>query len=131
MQRGLQLVQSVGTVEHRRDVGVTIVRVPEAVHDLALGSFSVGSDVVVAVHFGGRYEVTCKYTAFVELHSRPVQARLNLAPLAKVRRRTPACRAAFSPWSGQGYSSTCMLQVQLLSPLQLRSALLCARWRRR
>lgn len=89
MQRGLQLVQSVGTLEHWRDVGVTVVRVPEPVHDVALASFAIGSDAVVAVYFGGRYEVTVKYTAFIELHSRPVQARLDFAPLVKVRRRTP------------------------------------------
>jgi hypothetical protein len=83
--RGLQLIQTLGSVKRFDDVGVVAIRVPEPVHYTSLFSFSVGADVVVSLYSGNRYEVECKYTQFVNVHSRPVHARLDLKPLAKVR----------------------------------------------
>jgi hypothetical protein len=82
---GLQAVQQHGSVSRLHHIGVTIVRAPRPLHYAALFTHSVGADVVVSVYDGNRYEVERKYTQFVNLHSRLVQPRIDMAPLAKVR----------------------------------------------
>jgi hypothetical protein len=82
--QGLQLIKTLGSVERFDDVGIVAVRALEPVHYTSLFSFSVGADVVVSMYSGNRYEVECKYTQFVDVHSRPVHARLDKTPLCKV-----------------------------------------------
>lgn len=84
--RGLASVREEGSVTRREDLGLTFVHAPQPLHYYSLFSWSAGTDVVVAMYSGNRYEVECKYTQFVVLHSRPVWPRVNLAPLAEVRR---------------------------------------------
>ena len=57
----------------------------EPLHYTALFSHTVGSDVVVSMYDGNQMEVECKYTQFVNVHSRPVYPRVDMAPLAKAR----------------------------------------------
>lgn len=52
-------------------------------HYYALFSHSIGLDYVLSLYDGGRYELECKYTQFVAVHSRPVWPRFDLTPLAK------------------------------------------------
>lgn len=86
---GLASVRDRGSVEQFPDIGLTVVRAPQALHYYSLFSHTVGSDAVLSVYPGNRYEVECKYTQFVMFSSRPVRARLDLQPLAQVR---CACR---------------------------------------
>ena len=78
-------MQAHGAVSRHDDIGVTVVRSPEQLHYTSLFTFTVGTDVVVSVYEGCRYEVECKYTQFVNVHSRPVWPRVDLAPLSTVR----------------------------------------------
>lgn len=82
--RGLQSVREQGSVARRGDLGLTIVHAPQPLHYYSLFSWSAGTDVVVAVYGGRRYEVECKYTQFVNLHSRPVWPRIAMDALAEV-----------------------------------------------
>jgi hypothetical protein len=50
---------------------------------------------------GSRYEVECKYTQFVQLVSRPVWPRLDMAPLAAVLNTLEASLGSSSAGSGQ------------------------------
>ena len=47
----------------------------------------------------GRYEVECKYTQFVRVHSRPVAARLDMGRLAAALNRADPGRAPGTSWS--------------------------------
>lgn len=85
VMRGLEEVRNEGSVTRREDLGVTVVRAPHPLHYYSLFSWSTGTDVVVAVYSGNRYEVECKYTQFVNLHSRRVWPRVSLEALAEVR----------------------------------------------
>ena len=85
VMRGLHSVRDEGSVTRRQDLGVTIVHAPQPLHYYALFSWTAGADVVVSMYSGNRYEVECKYTQYVNLHSRPVWPRINMRPLAEVR----------------------------------------------
>lgn len=67
------------------NLGLTIVHAPRPLHYTALFSFSVGTDVVVSMYDGSRYEVECKYTQFINMHSRGAWPRVDMAPLSQVR----------------------------------------------
>ena len=66
------------------ELGVMVIRAPHPPHYYALFSLAKGTDAVVSVYPGNRYEVEYRYTGFVELQSRPTWPRFNLAHLAKV-----------------------------------------------
>lgn len=87
--RGLDEVRNDGKVTRREDLGVTVVQAPHPLHYYSLFSWSTGTDVVVAMYSGNRYEVECKYTQFVNLHSRRVWPRVSLEALAEVRSPSP------------------------------------------
>ncbi len=63
-------------------LGVCVVRCESPVHYYALFSLATDADVVVSIYSGGRYEVECKYTGFVDYRSRATWPRVNLRPLA-------------------------------------------------
>ncbi|MEW5314804.1 MAG: hypothetical protein WDW38_006273 [Sanguina aurantia] len=69
-------------VEQRRDIGLTIISAPEPQHYYSLFSLSIGFDVVLSMYDYNRYEVECKYTQFVDVHSRPVWPRIDMLALA-------------------------------------------------
>eukprot|EP00892_Ulva_mutabilis_P003797 jgi/Ulvmu1/178/UM001_0182.1 len=100
VMRGLASVREHGSVTRREDVGVTVVRTPQPLHYYSLFSWTAGTDVVIAVYGGRRYEVECKYTSYVNLHSRPVWPRVSMAPLAE------ALNAEEDPQRGLRWRST-------------------------
>lgn len=87
VMRGLNSVLDEGSVMRRDDIGVTVVRAPQPLHYYSLFSWSTGTDVVVSVYDGNRYEVECKYTQFVNVCSRPVWPRVSMGALTDVRPR--------------------------------------------
>uniref|UniRef100_A0A061R1C2 Uncharacterized protein n=2 Tax=Tetraselmis sp. GSL018 TaxID=582737 RepID=A0A061R1C2_9CHLO len=76
-----------GRVEAFPDLGLAVARPPRPLHYYCTFSRTVGSDVLLTVYEGGRYELEAKYTQFVDLHSRPVWPRLDFQPLAKAMNR--------------------------------------------
>ena len=64
------------------EVGLAVVRTPQPVPYYALFGPTVGSDWVLSLYDGQRYELECKYTTWIDLASRPTLPRLALAPLA-------------------------------------------------
>ncbi|KXZ54901.1 hypothetical protein GPECTOR_4g973 [Gonium pectorale] len=72
-------------VELHRPVGLAVVRAPEpTLHYYSIFSYTVGYDTVLTMYDGQRYEVESKYTQFVNVFSRPVWPRIDMAPLARV-----------------------------------------------
>jgi hypothetical protein len=63
------------------EIGLTVVRTPSPVHYYALFSPSSGTDIVLSLYDGHRYELEYKYTTWVDLHSRPTLPRVPLPPL--------------------------------------------------
>ncbi len=55
---------------------------------------------------GQRYEVESRYTQFVNLHSRPVTARLDLGPLAELLNAVDVGREAGTHWAAPRYVDT-------------------------
>ena len=55
---------------------------------------------------GQRYEVESRYTQFVNLHSRPVTARLDLGPLAELLNVVDVGREAGTHWAAPRYVDT-------------------------
>lgn len=58
-----------------------------------------------------RYELECKYTQAVAVHSRPVTARLDLAPLARALNRLEDA-AALGPVRGRGRVTLLLLRLR-------------------
>ena len=65
-------------------IGLAIARPDGPMHYYSLFSRSLGSDVLLTVYPGNKYELEAKYTQYVQFHSRPVWPRLDFGPLAKV-----------------------------------------------
>ena len=63
-------------------LGLAIVNAPWPMHYYALFGRTAGLDTVMTIMPGGRYEVECKYTGYVQLASRDVLPRLSLVRLA-------------------------------------------------
>uniref|UniRef100_A0A7R9YSI3 Oxidation resistance protein 1 n=1 Tax=Chlamydomonas euryale TaxID=1486919 RepID=A0A7R9YSI3_9CHLO len=70
------------SVELHRPIGLAVLRSPNPMHYYALFSQTCGCDYVLTMYSGGRYELECKYTQFVQVHSRPVMPRFDLTALA-------------------------------------------------
>ncbi|KAL6759905.1 TLD-domain-containing protein [Haematococcus lacustris] len=65
-------------------VGLAVLHCAEPMHYYSLFSHTHGADVVLMMFDGNRYEVECKYTQYVHVHTRPVWPRLDLSALALV-----------------------------------------------
>ncbi|KAG2498182.1 hypothetical protein HYH03_003937 [Edaphochlamys debaryana] len=95
-------------VERHRAVGLTVLRAPEpTLHYYSLFSHTVGYDTVLTMYGGQRYELESKYTQFVNVWSRPVWPRIDMAPLARVLNRMD--ERALGPqlrWSAARFTDT-------------------------
>jgi hypothetical protein len=60
----------------------------------------------VSLYPGRRYEVESRYTQFVNLHSRPAHARLDLGPLAQLLNMVDVGREAGTHWAAPRYVDT-------------------------
>ncbi|MBG8552061.1 DUF6687 family protein [Hymenobacter guriensis] len=70
------------TVRRYPEIGLTVVRTPEPLPYYALFSPSIGTDIVLSLYDGQRYELEYKYTTWIDLESRPTLPRLPLNGLA-------------------------------------------------
>ncbi|MBX0290646.1 hypothetical protein K3G63_09370 [Hymenobacter sp. HSC-4F20] len=70
------------TFRHYPKIGLTVVRTPEPVPYYALFGPTAGTDMVLSLYDGQRYEFEYKYTTWVDLESRPTLPRLPLDELA-------------------------------------------------
>ncbi|TYZ07581.1 hypothetical protein FY528_14555 [Hymenobacter lutimineralis] len=80
------------TVRRYPDVGLTVVTTPEPLPYYALFAPSIGTDMVLSLYDGQRYEFEYKYTTWIDLESRPTLPRLPLDGLASqlnAREQTP------------------------------------------
>lgn len=92
---------------HRHDnLGMVVLRPARPLNYYSLFSFAIGADTVVTVLPGNRYEVESRYTQFVSLFSRPVQARLDLGPLAKALNRVDTGREEGVQWASNSLVDT-------------------------
>lgn len=90
----------------RRDypeIGLVVVRTPEPVPYYALFGPTAGSDIVLSLYGGGRYELEYKYTTWVDLDSRPTLPRVSLAPLAA---RLNDLETSGRRWAADGLTDT-------------------------
>ncbi len=68
-------------ITQHKDIGLTVVRTPQPVSYYALFSASHGSDILLSIYDGNRYELEYKYTTWVDIVSRPTLPRIVLQSL--------------------------------------------------
>ncbi|KAL4433981.1 hypothetical protein ABPG75_000422 [Micractinium tetrahymenae] len=93
-------------VQAHPQLGLAVLRPPRPLHYYSLFSHALGADTVLTVLPGQRYEVESRYTQFVNLWSRPVQARLDMAPLAAALNRLDTGREAGTEWASSSMVDT-------------------------
>ncbi|MBD2715475.1 hypothetical protein IC231_10545 [Hymenobacter sp. BT646] len=76
------LHSSATAVRRYPEIGLTVVRTPEPLPYYALFSPSIGTDMVLSLYDGQRYEFEYKYTTWIDLESRATLPRLPLDALA-------------------------------------------------
>ncbi|AII50895.1 DUF6687 family protein [Hymenobacter sp. APR13] len=91
------------TVRRYPQIGLTVVRTPEPLPYYALFSASRGTDMVLSLYDGQRYEFEYKYTTWIDLESRPTLPRLPLDALAA---RLNALEATPRRWTHDGITDT-------------------------
>uniref|UniRef100_A0A7S3R957 Oxidation resistance protein 1 n=1 Tax=Dunaliella tertiolecta TaxID=3047 RepID=A0A7S3R957_DUNTE len=72
------------SVQLIKKLGFAVIQCPEPLHYYSLFSHTLGADVVLTMYDKNRYELECKYTQYIQLQSRPVWPRLDMAPLVQV-----------------------------------------------
>ncbi|MBT9393596.1 hypothetical protein KLP40_10525 [Hymenobacter sp. NST-14] len=104
VKRAVEVLQSPPTAVRRYpEIGLTVVRTPEPLPYYALFSPSRGTDIVLSLYDGQRYELEYKYTTWIDLESRPTRPRLPLGALAarlNAREQTPR------RWTHDGITDT-------------------------
>ncbi|UOQ76381.1 hypothetical protein MUN84_17740 [Hymenobacter sp. 5516J-16] len=70
------------TIRRYPEIGLMVVRTPEPVPYYALFGPTTGTDMVLSLYDGQRYEFEYKYTTWIDLESRPTLPRLPLQALA-------------------------------------------------
>ncbi|SDY05215.1 DUF6687 family protein [Hymenobacter psychrophilus] len=91
------------TVRRYPKIGLTVVRTPEPLPYYALFSPSSGTDLVLSLYDGQRYEFEYKYTTWIDLESRPTLPRLPLDGLAA---RLNALEQTPRRWTHDGITDT-------------------------
>jgi hypothetical protein len=81
-QAAVVMQSAATTVRCYPEIGLTVVRTPEPLPYYALFSASRGTDMVLSIYDGQRYEFEYKYTTWIDLESRPTLPRLPLEALA-------------------------------------------------
>lgn len=74
---------SITTVNKLNHLGLSIIKTRKPLSYYALFSETKGTDMVLCIYEGNRYELEFKYTTWVDIVSRPVMPRFNLDPLIK------------------------------------------------
>ncbi|KAF5829336.1 hypothetical protein DUNSADRAFT_16212 [Dunaliella salina] len=72
------------SVQLIKKLGFAVIQCTEPLHYYSLFSHTLGADVVLTMYDKNRYELECKYTQYIQLQSRPVWPRLDMAPLVQV-----------------------------------------------
>ncbi|WP_207895970.1 DUF6687 family protein [Hymenobacter gummosus] len=85
------------------DIGLTVVRTPEPLPYYALFGPTAGTDMVLSLYDGHRYEFEYKYTTWVDLESRPTRPRL---PLDALVAQLNAQETSGYHWAADGVTDT-------------------------
>ena len=93
-------------VESLGSIGLSIVRAEDPLHYYSLFSHSIGSDYVLSIYDGNRFELEAKYTQFVDFHSRPVFPRLDFGPLASTLNLMETNLPQGSQWVSPRFTDT-------------------------
>ncbi|MBT2557897.1 hypothetical protein J7E24_08880 [Hymenobacter sp. ISL-91] len=91
------------TVRRYPAIGLTVVQTPEPVPYYALFGPSIGTDMVLSLYDGQRYEFEYKYTTWIDLESRPTLPRLPLGALAD---RLNELEKTARRWTHEGITDT-------------------------
>ncbi|SET70411.1 DUF6687 family protein [Hymenobacter actinosclerus] len=104
VQQAVAVVQSPATTVRRYPaIGLTVVQTPAPLPYYALFGPSIGTDMVLSLYDGQRYEFEYKYTTWIDLESRPTLPRLPLAPLTD---RLNALETTPRRWTHEGITDT-------------------------
>ncbi|GAA3970442.1 DUF6687 family protein [Hymenobacter antarcticus] len=85
------------------EISLAVVATPTPVSYYALFGPTAGSDIVLSLYEGQRYELEYKYTTWIDLESRPTLPRLPLAPLVA---RLNALETSTRAWAADGITDT-------------------------
>ena len=88
---------------HYPEIGLAVVATPAPEPYYALFGPTAGSDIVLSLYEGQRYELEYKYTTWIDLESRPTLPRLPLAPLVA---RLNALETSGRAWAADGITDT-------------------------
>ncbi|WP_240635635.1 DUF6687 family protein [Hymenobacter rigui] len=104
VQQGVATVQRPATTIRRYpEIGLTVVCMPEPLPYYALFGATAGTDVVLSLYSGQRYEFEYKYTTWVDLESRPTLPRL---PLDALTARLNQLETTPRRWTFDGITDT-------------------------
>ncbi|RSK36326.1 DUF6687 family protein [Hymenobacter metallilatus] len=104
VRQGVAAMQHPGTTVRRYpEIGLTVVRTPEPLPYYALFGATVGTDMVLSLYKGQRYEFEYKYTTWIDLESRPTLPRL---PLDALTARLNALETTARRWTFDGITDT-------------------------
>jgi hypothetical protein len=103
IQQALVAMQTAASYTTYPEIGLTVVRTPEPLPYYALFGGTAGSDMVLSVYSGQRYEFEYKYTTWIDLESRPTLPRLPLNHLAA---QLNAQEQAAPRWTLDGVTDT-------------------------
>ena len=104
VQQGVAVVQSPATTLRRYpEIGLTVIRTPEPLPYYALFGATAGTDMVLSLYDGQRYEFEYKYTTWVDLESRPTLPRL---PLDVLTARLNQLETTTRRWTFDGITDT-------------------------
>ncbi|MCA8831158.1 DUF6687 family protein [Hymenobacter pini] len=102
--QGVASMQSPATTLRRYpETGLTVVRTPEPLPYYALFGATAGTDMVLSLYDGQRYEFEYKYTTWVDLESRPTLPRL---PLDALTARLNQLETTPRRWTFDGITDT-------------------------
>jgi hypothetical protein len=101
---GLAAMHSPATIIRRYpEIGLTVVHTPEPLPYYALFGATAGTDMVLSLYGGQRYEFEYKYTTWVDLASRPTLPRL---PLDALTARLNQLETTARRWTFDGITDT-------------------------
>ncbi|RSK42283.1 DUF6687 family protein [Hymenobacter perfusus] len=104
VKRGVAAMQSAATIVRQYPkIGLTIIRTPEPLPYYTLFGATIGTDMVLCLYAGQRYEFEYKYTTWVDLESRPTLPRL---PLDALTARLNQLETSIRRWTFDGITDT-------------------------
>lgn len=104
VRAAVAVLHSPATELHRYpDIGLTVVRTPEPLPYYALFGPTAGTDLVLSLYDGQRYEFEYKYTTWIDLESRPTRPRL---PLDGLVAQLNTLETSGHAWAADGVTDT-------------------------